>query len=42
MIKAIVYNYETHDKETYFFEELSELTDYLLNNNIELILKEDI
>ena len=37
MIEAIFYNCNTGEKETYYFNDLSEVTDFILNNNVSLI-----
>lgn len=42
MIKAKIYNNGNYKSDIYYFNDLSELTDYLMNNNITLIWKEEI
>ena len=37
MLEAIFHNYITQEEETYYFENLSEVTEFLLNNNVRLI-----
>ena len=42
MIVAKLYNNDTKEYETYYFEDMVELTDFLLENNVTLIKKEII
>lgn len=42
MIKAEIYNYKTHNKEIYYFNNSSELIEFLLDNNVTLISSKDI
>ena len=42
MIEAKFYNYETKEYETYYFEDLSEVTEFLMDNNVTLIEKHEI
>ena len=37
MVEAVFYNHDTGEEETYYFEDLSEVTEFLLNNNVRLI-----
>ena len=37
MVEAIFHNYNTGEEETYYFEVLSEVTEFLMNNNVRLI-----
>ena len=37
MVEAVFYNYDTGEEETHCFEDLSEVTEFLLNNNVRLI-----
>ena len=39
MIEAELYNNDTKEYETYYFEDLSKLTDFLMDNNVTLIKK---
>ena len=39
MIEAELYNNDTKEYETHYFEDLSELTDFLIDNNVTLIKK---
>jgi hypothetical protein len=39
MIEAEFYNNDIKEYETYYFEDLSELTDFLMDNNVTLIKK---
>lgn len=42
MIEAELYNNDTKEFETHYFEDLSELTDFLMDNNTTLIKKRTI
>ena len=42
MIVAKFYNNDTKEYETYYFKDVTELTDFLLENNVALIKKEII
>ena len=42
MIVAKLYNNDTKEYETYYFEDITQLTDFLLENNVTLIKKEII
>ena len=42
MVVAKFYNNDTKEYETYYFENITELTDFLLENNVTLIKKEII
>ena len=42
MIAVKFYNNDTKEYETYYFENITELTDFLLENNVTLIKKEII
>ena len=42
MIVAKFYNKGTREYETYYFEDITQLTDFLLENNVTLIKKEII
>ena len=42
MIASILYNNDTKEYGTYYFESIAELTDFLLENNVTLIKKEII
>ena len=42
MVVAKFYNNDTKEYETYYFEDITQLTDFLLENNIKLIKKEII
>ena len=37
MVEAIIYDYNSGEEKTYYFEGLSEVTEFLLNNNVRLI-----
>ena len=37
MVEAIFHNYNTEEEETYHFNDLTEVTEFLLNNNVRLI-----
>jgi hypothetical protein len=39
MIEAVFYNHDTGEEETYYFEDLSEVTEFLSNNNVTLTYK---
>ena len=42
MIVAKFYNNDTKEYETYYFKDVTQLTDFLLENNVTLIKKEII
>ena len=42
MIAAKLYNNDTKEYKTYYFEDITQLTDFLLENNVTLIKKEII
>ena len=42
MIAIKFYNNDTKEYEIYYFEDITELTDFLLENNVTLIKKEII
>lgn len=42
MIATKLYNNDTKEYETYYFEDITQLTDFLLKNNVTLIKKEII
>ena len=42
MIIAKFYNNDTKEYEAYYFEDITEVTDFLLENNVTLIKKEII
>lgn len=42
MIIAKLYNNDTKEYETHYFEDITQLTDFLLENNVTLIKKEII
>lgn len=42
MVIAKFYNNDTREYETYYFEDITQLTDFLLENNVTLIKKEII
>ena len=42
MVVAKFYNNDTKEHETYYFEDIAQLTDFLLENNVTLIKKEII
>ena len=42
MIVAKFYNNDTKEYKTYYFEDITQLTDFLLENNVTLIKKEII
>ena len=42
MVIANFYNNDTKEYETYYFEDTTEVTDFLLENNVTLIKKEII
>ena len=42
MIETELYNTDTKEYETHYFEDLSELTDFLIDNNVTLIKKNTI
>ena len=42
MIATKFYNNDTKEYEIYYFENITELTDFLLENNVTLIKKEII
>ena len=37
MVEAVFYNYNTGEEETYCFEDLSEVTEFLVYNNVKLM-----
>jgi hypothetical protein len=39
MIEAVFYNHDTGEEETYYFEDLSEVIEFLSNNNVTLTYK---
>ena len=42
MVIVKFYNNDTKEYETYYFEDITEVTDFLLENNVTLIKKEII
>ena len=42
MIATKLYNNDTKEYETHYFEDITQLTDFLLENNVTLIKKEII
>ena len=42
MIEAKFYNNDTKEYETYYFGDLSEVTEFLLDNNVTLIEKHEM
>ena len=42
MLEVKLYNNDTKEYGTYYFEDISELGDYLLKNNVTLIFKRQI
>ena len=37
MVEAVFCNYNTGEEETYYFEDLSEVTEFLVYNNVKLM-----